>query len=196
MRLLLHICCAICLAAPINELKKKGITVIGYFHNPNIHPFLEFRRRIKALKVLQESEPSQIVYSADYGLKEYLERVDYKDKNRCNSCYRLRLEQTALYGKERGFDAFSSTLLFSKQQDHEQIKLLGYEIAEKVRLRFEYLDYRYLAAASHEIAKKRMIYRQSYCGCIFSEYERYKDTTLHLYKGMCYKPSVPEDKHG
>lgn len=183
MDLLLHVCCAICLAGPLQKLQEKGTNIVGYFYNPNIHPFLEFRKRIKALKVLQEREHIKIDYFLDYGLKEYLERVDYKDKNnRCASCYRLRLESTAQLGKIRNFDAFSTTLLFSQQQDHKKIKSLGYEISDKVGIRFEYLDYRHLSMVSHEIAKRYMLYRQSYCGCIFSEYERYKDTTLHLYK--------------
>lgn len=190
MKLLLHVCCAVCLAAPIKKLKEKGISVIGYFYNPNIHPFLEFRRRVKALKVLQESEPLQIVYNLEYGLNEYLEKVDFKNENRCDGCYKLRLETSAQYGIENHFDAFTSTLLFSKHQDHDKIKSLGFEIAKKRGITFACFDYRHLLKDCQEIVKKKMIYKQSYCGCIFSEYERYKDTTRHIYKNDIDKSSV------
>lgn len=190
MKLLLHICCAVCLSAPIKKLKEKGLNVTGYFYNPNIHPFLEFRRRIKALKVLQESEPLEIIYQPEYGLKEYLEKVDFRDKNRCDECYKLRLEASALYGKENYFDAFTSTLLFSRHQKHDKIKSLGFETAEKVGIAFAYFDYRDLLKDCHDIVKKKLIYKQSYCGCIFSEYERYKDTTRHLYEKEINKSPV------
>lgn len=182
MKLLLHICCAICIAAPIRKLKENGINITGYVYNPNIHPFIEFRRRIKALKVLEESEPLEIIYNQDYGLKEYLEKVDFNSPDRCSNCYNLRLETTATYAKENNFDAFSSTLLFSVHQNHEKIKSLGFEVAKKTGIEFQYYDYRSLTKDSQEIINKKKIYKQSYCGCIFSEYERYKDTTKHLYK--------------
>jgi hypothetical protein len=171
--LLLHICCAGCLCAPLEELRRENIRVHGYFYNPNIHPLLEFRKRLKAMRIFQESDPIKIDYCEEYGLREYLKEVDYEGNNRCEDCYRLRLGNTANYAKEKGFDAFCSTLLFSKQQDHEKIKEIGEQISEQVGISFEYKDYRHLCECSHEIAKKKMLYRQSYCGCIFSEYERY-----------------------
>ena len=182
MKLLLHVCCAVCLSAPIKKLKENGLNVVGYFYNPNIHPLLEFRRRIKALKVLQESEQLQIIFDTEYGLNEYLENVDYTTENRCNDCYSLRLNASARFAKNNNFDSFTSTLLFSKHQDHDRIKSLGVSIGKKTGIEFMYFDYRYMTQKCQEIAKKRMIYKQSYCGCIYSEYERYKDTTRYLYK--------------
>ncbi len=182
MRLLLHICCAVCIAAPIKKLKENGVETTGYFYNPNIHPFIEFRRRIKALKVLMESEPFETVFCEDYGLREYLEKVDFKGADRCAGCYDLRLNATAKYAKENGFEAFSTTMLFSLHQNHEQIKSIGFDSEKEFGIKFEYLDYRHLAKDCQEAAKKKMLYKQSYCGCVFSEYERYKDTTKHLRK--------------
>lgn len=182
MKLLLHLCCAVCLAAPIKKLKKEGLNVTGYFYNPNIHPLLEFRKRVTALKVLCEGEPLETIYESDYGLDEYLAKVDFRGSDRCGDCYSLRLERTAQFAKENRFDAFTSTLLFSRHQDHEKIKLLGTEIGTNAGVSFAYFDYRYLADESRDIAGKRRIYRQAYCGCIFSENERYKDTTRNLYK--------------
>ena len=188
--LLLHICCASCLCAPLEELRDEGIHVHGYFYNPNIHPLLEFRKRLKAVHIFQESDPIEIDYCEEYGLREYLSAVNYEGDNRCGDCYTLRLKTTALHAKENGFDAFCSTLLFSKQQDHEKIKEIGEQISTQVGIPFEYKDYRHLCDCSHQIAKRKMLYRQSYCGCIFSEHERYKDTTRNLYEGWKLKEKV------
>lgn len=159
----------------------------GYFYNPNIHPLLEFRKRLKAVRIFQESDPLIIDYCEEYGLMEYLKEVDYEGENRCEDCYRLRLGNTAQYAKKKGFDAFSSTLLFSEHQDHEKVKKVGEQISEQIGIPFEYRDYRHLCECSREIASKKMLYKQSYCGCIFSEYERYKDTTRNLYQGWKLK---------
>lgn len=183
MNLLLHICCACCLCAPLNELRKEGFRVTGLFYNPNIHPFLEFRRRLKALRVFQESDPISVVYQEEYGIREYLKSVNYEGDDRCADCYAMRLKFTADYAKRNGFDAFTSTMLFSVYQNHEQLKIISENLSTDYEINFVYRDYRHLSECSHDIAKKKMIYRQGYCGCIFSEYERYKDTTRELYKG-------------
>ncbi|MCF6158201.1 MAG: epoxyqueuosine reductase QueH [wastewater metagenome] len=183
MNLLLHICCACCLCAPLNGLRKEGFLVTGLFYNPNIHPLLEFRKRIKALRVFQESDPISVIYHEEYGVREYLRNVNYEANNRCSDCYAMRLKFTALYAKKNGFDAFTSTMLFSTYQDHEQLKTISENVSKEYEIGFVYRDYRHLSECSHEMAKKKMIYRQGYCGCIFSEYERYKDTTRELYKG-------------
>lgn len=183
MNLLLHICCAVCLCAPLEELRKEKIHVHGYFYNPNIHPLLEFRKRLKAVRIFQETDPIDIDYCEEYGLMEYLKKVNYEGDNRCEDCYKLRLTTTAKYAKEKGFDAFCSTLLFSKHQDHEKVKKTGAQVSEQTGIPLVYRDYRYLCECSQTIASKKTLYKQSYCGCIFSEFERYKDTTRNLYEG-------------
>jgi hypothetical protein len=180
--LLLHVCCACCLCAPLEAFREEGVEVTGYFYNPNIHPLLEFRRRLKALRVFQEGDPIQIMYCEDYGLRDYLKKVDFEGSDRCKDCYTMRVEETARYAKENGFSSFCSTLLFSKHQNHEQVRTICEDASARYGVRFEYRDYRHLSQKSHEMAKKKMLYQQSYCGCIFSEYERYKDTTRFLYK--------------
>lgn len=183
MKLLLHICCACCLCAPLHELRKEGFKVTGLFYNPNIHPLLEFRRRLKALRVFQESDPIPVIYHEDYGLREYLKNVNYEGDDRCADCYAMRLKFTVRYARENGFNAFTSTMLFSVYQNHEQLKMFSENLSQEYGIHFVYRDYRYLSECSHDIAKKKMIYRQGYCGCVFSEYERYKDTTREMYKG-------------
>lgn len=188
MRLLLHICCAPCICAPMEELvhlRKEGLEIEGYFYNPNIHPLLEFRRRLKAVKVYESTEkgPLPIHYCEDYGLEEFLRTVVNETPKRCEDCYSMRLLSTARYAKEHGFDAFSTALLFSTHQKHELVKKAGEEASRLVGIPFYYMDYRHLYEKSHTMAKKLCLYLQSYCGCIFSEYERYAPTTKYLYKG-------------
>ncbi len=183
MNVLLHICCAACAIEPFERLSAEGHRVTGCFYNPNIHPLVEFRRRLKAVKVLQERLPMPVVYAEDYGLVAYLDSVDWHSPARCEGCYRLRLAHTARLAAERGFDAFTTTLLSSAHQDHELIRRVAEGAAEQSGVAFLYADWRGLSERSHERARKLRLYMQSYCGCIFSEQERYRDTTLHIYRG-------------
>jgi hypothetical protein len=183
------------LCAPLNELRKEGFNVTGLFYNPNIHPLLEFRRRSKALRVFQESDPIPVIYCEDYGLREYLKNVNYEGEDRCADCYVMRLRYTVAYAQKNGFDAFTSTMLFSVYQNHEQLKLFSENLSKEYGVGFVYRDYRYLSECSYDIARKKMIYRQGYCGCMFSEYERYKDTTRELYRGNILQSRDKESTH-
>jgi len=182
MRLLLHICCAPCAAGVIPELSRSW-EIVGYFYNPNIHPLLEFRRRLKALKVYQEASPIKVIYEEEYGLEEFLKSVEFRKPSRCLGCYRMRLHATAAAAARMDFDAFTSTLMASPEQDIKAVARVGNEIAEKFGLTFLDTDLRFCHQKGIEEAKRRMLYRQKYCGCIFSEYERFKDTPVHIYKG-------------
>jgi hypothetical protein len=183
MRVLLHICCAACAIGPYEDLTARGHDVTGYFYNPNIHPLIEFRRRLKALKVLQERLPIPVIYEEQYGLMEYLDAVAWASPGRCTGCYRLRLGRVAREAVARGFEAMTTTLLASEHQDHDLVRQTGSEAARQNGLEFVYEDWRPLAAQSHDRAKQMGLYLQNYCGCIFSEWERFKDTAQHLYRG-------------
>lgn len=180
MAILVHVCCAECLLGPLDELSGRGF--VGYFYNPNIHPLIEFRRRLKAVEVLADQRRLAMIYQRDYGLEHYLETIDYRLDTRCRQCYRLRLLRTAEVAAERGFDAFTSTLLVSTHQQHDAVRETAEVIAGEVGVPFAYTDWRHLAEAGHAEAKRRNLYRQQYCGCLFSEHERYKDTGLHRYR--------------
>ncbi len=183
MRVLLHVCCAACTIGPYEDLTQHGHEVVGYFYNPNIHPFIEFRRRVKALKVLQERIPLPVTYEEDYGLAEYLRLVGWAGGERCADCYRVRLERTARYAAAHGFEAMTTTLLGSTHQNHDLIAGIGRECAAQHGLEFLDADWRPLAAAGHERARELRVYLQNYCGCVFSEWERFRDTTEHVYRG-------------
>jgi predicted adenine nucleotide alpha hydrolase (AANH) superfamily ATPase len=183
MRVLLHICCAPCAIGPYEDLKRRGHDVTGYFYNPNIHPLIEFRRRMKALKVLQERIPLAVTYEEDYGLMHYLASVRWAGTERCADCYRLRLERTARHAAEHGFEAMTTTLLGSTRQNHALIERTGRECAGRHGVEFLYADWRPCAEEGHRRAREMKLYLQNYCGCIFSEWDRFKDTAEHVYRG-------------
>ena len=165
-----------------------------YFYNPNIHPLLEFRRRAKSVQVLADQEHLDLVTDARYDLKNFLRRVPWDRPERCRACYRLRLAETARLAAEKGFEAITTTLLVSVHQDHDAVRRIGEEEAGARGLTFDYEDWRPLAARGHEEAKRRNLYRQQYCGCIFSEEERFAPTRLHLWRGS--RDESAEEKRG
>ncbi len=176
-KLLLHICCAVCACALTEKFRQEGIEVIGYFYNPNIHPFQEFQKRLRAVEVLAEQEKLTVHYERDYGLDKFLQGVmphgRLSDSGRCPKCYRMRLEQAAQKARELGCGKFTSTMIVSPQQQQSAIRAIGSEVAQSAGVKFRYEEITGLYPQSKEMAKKRMLYRQQYCGCIFSEGERY-----------------------
>jgi epoxyqueuosine reductase len=180
MKLVVHTCCASCLAATLDEFARLG-EIVAYFHNPNIHPLLEFRKRLKAFEVLAEREKFAAHADREYGLTQFLAMVPPDGAGRCEKCYAERLGATARFAAEQGADAFTSTLVASTHQDHDAIRRAGEAAAAETGVEFVYRDLRHCAKRGHELARKMSLYRQQYCGCIFSEYERYKDTHVDIH---------------
>lgn len=173
MKIFLHICCGPCAIYPLTQLQNKGLEVHGYFYNPNIHPYREFKKRIEGLEQLAQIVHLEVDIEREYGLTEYLRKVVFHEQERCPLCYAMRLETVARQAKERGDDAFSTTLLYSKYQDHEGIRQIGEELAAKYQLQFYYQDFREGWQQGIDGAIEMNLYRQPYCGCIYSEHERY-----------------------
>lgn len=173
MKILLHTCCAPCSIYPIESLKEKGLEIQGYFFNPNIHPYTEFIRRKETLEKYAGEVGLNMIVDDDYRLEEFIRGVVNRESSRCQVCYAMRLDQTAQVAKKHGFDCFSSTLLVSPYQKHELIREIGHALGDKHGVSFYYEDfrpgYRKAAARSRELG----MYRQQYCGCIYSEKERY-----------------------
>lgn len=184
MRLLLHICCAPCLCRPLSLCRQDGIEVEGLFYNPNIHPFIEFRRRLKSVHVLAAREKLLVHCEESYGLAAFLQSVSGGFPARCRQCYRMRLARVAQEAKERGCDAFSSTLLASPTQDHAALCDEGEQAGEAAGVKWFYRDWRPHYEESMAAARRQSLYRQQYCGCIWSEYERYRDSTQHVWRSM------------
>jgi len=173
MKLLLHVCCAPCSTYTVTKLREQGIDVSGYFYNPNIHPYREFKKRLTTLKEFAAKIDFDLTTEDDYGLTEYLRKVVFHEKQRCSICYDMRLEKTAEHAAKIGADAFSSTLLYSRYQKHENIIATCNKMAEKYGVEFYYDDFRQGWQEGIDKAIEMDLYRQPYCGCIYSEQERY-----------------------
>ena len=175
--LLLHSCCAPCSSYCLEYFK---ITVLYY--NPNLYPAEEYERRVfeqrkliaalpaknKISLVEMKGEPEEF-YSAVRGLEQIKEGGE-----RCFACFRLRLERAAKYAKENGFDFFTTTLTISPLKNAAKLNEIGEEAGEKFGVRHLPSDFKKKNGykRSVELSKIYGLYRQDYCGCVFSKRER------------------------
>lgn len=187
-RVLIHSCCAPCTIYPQKMLKDAGWDVTGYFYNPNIHPFTEFERRLSAVRDYYQKIDLPLIIDASYDVEAFLRRVLPVGDVRCNECYRMRLGEAAVRAKEIGADRFTSTLFYSRYQDHEVLNEIAGEVSDAVGIDFLYVDFRPGWDEGQRISRETGIYRQKYCGCIISEEERYKKKMSKL-KGFYEKES-------
>ena len=178
MKVLVHVCCGPCLYALLPSLRAEGHDVAGIFCNPNIHPYREFRKRLQAARRVGRVEGVEMEVVEAYGLVDFLRRVVGREDRRCALCYEMRLGETARAAARAGADAFTTTLLASPHQQLDVIRDAGDAAAARAGVSFYWRDWRGEHRRAIEAARKRSIYRQSYCGCIYSEYDRYKDTKV------------------
>lgn len=173
MKGLIHICCANCLIYPLKVLREEGWETTGFFYNPNIHPYQEYVRRKETIETYTRRAGLKMIYRDEYDLEEFLRSVVYREHERCRHCYHCRLEAAAKMARKGKFDAFTTTLLYSKHQNHSLIKEIGESLAKQFSVPFYYEDFRkWWQEGIHE-SKAMGLYRQQYCGCIYSEKERY-----------------------
>lgn len=172
-RILLHVCCANCAIYPLKQLEQEEMEVFGFFHNPNIHPFQEYQRRLETVESFFRSQEVRLIIQDDYDLEGFLRDVVFREENRCPYCYHRRLEATARTAKKGKFDAFTTSLLYSRHQRHEMIREMGESLGQRFGIPFYYEDFRLGWKEGIEESKKMDLYRQQYCGCIYSEKERY-----------------------
>ena len=186
MRVLLHCCCGPCALYPARALRREGFVVEGFFYNPNIHPYLEHAKRLAAYQEMASQTGLAAIDQDDkknleYGLGYFMEEISHlgpgayqpRSKDRCRVCYHRRLDKTADICGKLGYDAFSTSLLVSPYQDHEMIKSIGETIAAERGLSFLYRDFRGGFREGRMMAREMGLYAQGYCGCAFSEWERY-----------------------
>ncbi|HAQ55805.1 MAG TPA: hypothetical protein DCR44_00100 [Acholeplasmatales bacterium] len=173
MKLLLHVCCAPCSVMVVKTIRAADVDVTAYWYNPNIHPYTEYVARRDAFKSYSETIGLPVVWNDFYGLRPFVERAMADPANRCAGCYEERLRKTAEEAKQGGYDAFSTTLLISPYQKHERLIEVADRIAREVGVPFYYVDFRPFFREGQRIARTLPIYMQKYCGCIFSEEERY-----------------------
>jgi len=173
MKILLHICCAPCAIYPFKILRMEGFDIMGFFYKHNIHPYMECMRRLETLQSYAETIDLGVIYQEGYDLEGFLRNAVFRESERCSYCYYERLRSTAQMAKHGKFDYYSTTLLYSKFQKHDKLKSMGEEIGKSVGVRFYYQDFRIGWKEGVEASKRLGLYRQHYCGCIYSEKERY-----------------------
>ena len=173
MKVLLHICCAPCANRPLADLQAQGHEVTGFWYNPNIHPFTEYRARRNCLREYAASIELPLLERNDYGLRPFVRTVAEDIAGRCIKCYEMRLYETARQAAEGGFDSFTSSLFISPYQNHELMRETAERAAHEYGVEFLYRDFRPYFRAGQEKARQMQMYIQKYCGCVFSEQERY-----------------------
>lgn len=200
MKLLMHACCAPCSVYCVDTLRKEGIEPTMFWYNPNIHPYKEYEARRDCLKEYSEKMNLEAVFDDEYGLDEFCKNVANDLEGRCvNYCYPVRLRKAFEYAKENGYDAVTSTLLYSIYQKHDFLKQYMQQLSKEYGIEFLYRDFRVGFWEGQDKAKELGLYRQKYCGCVFSEEDRYvkkKKDPLSLPEGFEWKRKnkVEEDK--
>jgi predicted adenine nucleotide alpha hydrolase (AANH) superfamily ATPase len=174
MKVFFHICCAPCALYPFYRLREEGMEPTGFFYNPNIHPYTEYKKRLDTVKEFSLRAGLDVLYRDGYDLDEFLTRVAGAGAHRCERCYRMRLDAAGAAAKEKGFGLLTTSLLYSKYQKHDLIRGIAKEMAAEHRIEFYYEDFRHGWREGIVESKAMGLYRQQYCGCIYSERERYQ----------------------
>jgi predicted adenine nucleotide alpha hydrolase (AANH) superfamily ATPase len=172
-KILVHVCCAHCAAYTAEYWRQQGYEVEGFWYNPNIHPFTEHQQRLESMKKLAEEKSLPLIIAEGYDMPEFFRCVAGHEQDRCRDCFSLRLSRTAALAREKGYSGFTTTLLISPHQKHELIQEIGNKVAAEYGVGFFYADLRKRYSDSRHITKPMDLYRQQYCGCLYSELERY-----------------------
>jgi predicted adenine nucleotide alpha hydrolase (AANH) superfamily ATPase len=175
---LMHCCCAPCSLSCIDPLRNEGIEPVAFWYNPNIHPWKEYQARRDCLLTYAQEINMEVKVKEDYGLREFVCQVSDDIDNRCTWCYENRLKTTAMYAAENGYEAFTTTLLASVYQKHDLIAAAAEKFAKEYGVEFLYRDFRPNFRAGNQRARELGFYMQKYCGCVFSEEERYQKQIL------------------
>ena len=134
---------------------------------------MEHQRRLESIQMLAEGAALPLIIAEGYEMIDYFQAVVGHEADRCTDCYRLRMKKTAKVARAHGFDAFTTTLLISPYQDQKLIKEIGESEGESAGMKFFFEDFRDGFRESHRMAEDLGLYRQKYCGCVYSEWERY-----------------------
>lgn len=180
-KLLLHCCCAPC-SSYVLEYLSEFFEITCFFYNPNISPQSEYEKRAAELERLISVQPHKYPVSLvvkKYNSEEFFDEVKGLEKikeggERCFKCYRLRLKAAAKYAKEYNFDFFCSTLSISPLKNAQKLNEIGEELSEIYKISHLPNDFKKKGGykRSVELSAEYDLYRQNYCGCVFSKQER------------------------
>jgi len=174
-KFLVHTCCAPCATYSFEKLISDKFFPVGFFYNPNIFPENEYKRRldelikftdIKKYPLIIQEDSSELWHESIKGHENSKE-----GGRRCEICFRLRLEKTAIYARENNFDGFTTTLTISPHKNTAIINQIGKELSEKHDIFFLEENFKKNEGfkKSLELSKQYNLYRQSYCGCVFNQ---------------------------
>lgn len=174
-KILLHACCAICSAYPIENLREQGFKPIVYFYNPNIQPEEEYQKRLDAQKTLcnklncdliVEDYDTKMFQIISFGLDE-----EPEGGKRCKKCFELRIDKTAQKARELGIENFTTSIVISPHKNFKLISELGKKISQKYDIKYLGIDFKKKDGflKSNKMAKELDLYRQNYCGCEYSK---------------------------
>lgn len=177
-KLLLHACCAPC-SSYVLEYLTAYFDISVFYYNPNISPYAEYEKRILELKRLMREMPlpgkTEFIdgeYDPDRfaDIAKGMETMD-EGGERCFKCYRLRMEEAAKAASEQGFDYFTTTLSISPHKNADKINEIGRELEQKHRVKYLYADFKKREGykRSIQLSREYGLYRQNYCGCIYSK---------------------------
>lgn len=171
MKIVLHICCGVCAAGVVERLIQEGHQVLGFFYNPNIHPLMEYNKRLEAVQQVAGRLDFPLTAGA-YTPQEWLKETEYlsaepEGGKRCAVCFRIRLAETCRYMLECNGDAFATTLTISPHKPAVVINQIGQKIGGD---RFLTRDFKKKAGFQRtiELAEQWHLYHQNYCGCVYS----------------------------
>lgn len=177
-RLLLHACCGPC-SSYVLECLRSVFDITVCFYNPNIYPSDEYIRRRQELKKFLSDVHIESFVELPYDEKEYYNAVkgyeNLGEKSiRCYQCYLFRMEKTIKYAKDNNFDFFTTTLSISPHKNSSWINEIGEKLEQKYQVKYLYSDFKKQNGykRSLELSREYNLYRQDYCGCVYSKIER------------------------
>ncbi len=173
MRILLHACCGPCTIYPLKYLRSAGHEVSGFFYNPNIHPYAEYRKRLETLEAFACEQSLGLETVPGYPVERYFRGIAFREEDRCRHCYEERLTVAFTAAAEKEVDALTTTLLYSRYQKHDLIIEIAQTLSARFGVPFLYHDFREGWREGIRLSKDGGMYRQQYCGCIYSERERF-----------------------
>ena len=174
-RVLLHICCAPDATYPFFYLNGRHYRVTGFFYNPNIHPITEYKKRLKEIVRFSNIVKMPLIIG-EYDVKDWFEYIKGTEQEpeggkRCYLCYKMRLEKTVQVAKKRGFDYFTTTLSISPHKRSDWIFEIGENLEKKYGVKFLKANFKKRNGFKSSVILSRYykMYRQNYCGCVFSK---------------------------
>ena len=173
--ILLHTCCGPCSTYTINRLRDQGFDVSGLWYNPNVHPYAEHQKRLTSMREYAESAGMPLLCEEGYEMLDFLRNIVGSEAHgeRCRHCYAMRLDRTARVAAQEGFDAFTTTLLISPHQDQDKLRDVGEASSKTHGVEFHFENFRRGWSERGRLTREHDLYRQHYCGCVYSEWERH-----------------------